>query len=468
MSDAAQIKRIEEAVARQRAYFRTGATKPVPVRVAALQRLKAEIKAREPQLLAALKADLHKSAHESYMCELGLNLDELGYLIRKTPQWARPQRRPTPLVQYVSRSYEIPEPYGVVLVMSPWNYPYLLSLDPLFGAVAAGNCVILKPSAYSPHTSHAMAELIAAVFPPDWVTVIEGGREQNSALLEQRFDHIFFTGSVAVGKLVMEKASRTLTPVTLELGGKSPVIVDRTADLPLTAKRLAWGKLLNAGQTCVAPDYVLVDRRVKERLVAELEKQFRRMLGDDPTSNPNFVRIVNAKHFARLQGLIEGEKVLYGGGNRPDPHGESGWIAPTLIEDTLHARSKPMQEEIFGPILPIIPYDRLSQALGFIVSREKPLALYLFTRSKKVKDKVFATCSFGGGCVNDTIIHLATSNMGFGGMGESGMGQYHGKTGFDAFSHYKSIVDKKTWIDVGMRYRPYTAFGGKLVEFFLK
>ena len=344
MSDPAQVKLIEETVARQRAYFRTGATKPVHVRTEALKRLRDEIRAREPELLAALKADLHKSAQESYMCELGLNLDELGYLIRKTPQWARPQHHPTPLVQYVSRSYEIAEPYGVVLVMSPWNYPYLLSLDPLFGAVAAGNCVILKPSAYSPHTSHAMAELIAAVFPPDWVTVIEGGREQNSALLEQRFDHIFFTGSVAVGKLVMEKASRYLTPVTLELGGKSPVIIDRTADIPLTARRLAWGKLLNAGQTCVAPDYVLVDRRVKDRLVEEVTKQFTKMLGDDPTANPDFVRIVNAKHFSRLQGLIEGENVICGGGSRPDPDGESGWIAPTLIEDTLKAESKAMQE----------------------------------------------------------------------------------------------------------------------------
>ena len=468
MSETAQEKLIRQTVARQRAFFRTGATRPVAVRLAALQKLKAEIKAREPQLLAALKADLHKSAHESYMCELGLNLDELGYLIRKTPQWARPQRRPTPLVQYVSKSYELPEPYGVVLVMSPWNYPYLLSLDPLFGAVAAGNCVVLKPSAYSPNCSRAMAELIAAVFPPGWVTVIEGGREQNAALLEQKFDHIFFTGSVAVGRHVMEMASRNLTPVILELGGKSPVIVDRTANIPLTAKRLAWGKLLNAGQTCVAPDYVLVDSRVKDRLVEELKKQFRRMLGDDPTSNPNFVRIVNAKHFARLQGLIEGEKVLYGGGNRPDPHGESGWIAPTLIEDTLHARSKPMQEEIFGPILPIIPYDRLSQALGFIVSREKPLALYLFTRSKKVKDKVFATCSFGGGCVNDTIIHLATHHMGFGGVGNSGMGSYHGKRSFDTFSHYRAIVDKATWLDLPMRYMPYKPLYDKMIRMFLK
>ncbi len=468
MSETAQEKLIRQTVARQRAFFRTGATRPVAVRLAALQKLKAEIKAREPQLLAALKADLHKSAHESYMCELGLNLDELGYLIRKTPQWARPQRRPTPLVQYVSKSYELPEPYGVVLVMSPWNYPYLLSLDPLFGAVAAGNCVVLKPSAYSPNCSRAMAELIAAVFPPGWVTVIEGGREQNAALLEQKFDHIFFTGSVAVGKYVMEMAAKTLTPVTLELGGKSPVIVDRTANIPLTAKRLAWGKLLNAGQTCVAPDYVLVDSRVKDRLVEELKKQFRRMLGDDPASNPNFVRIVNAKHFGRLQGLLEGETLLCGGGARPDPDGESGWIAPTLVEDTLRAESKPMQEEIFGPILPIIPYERLNQAIGFIVSRDKPLALYLFTRSRQVRDKVFSPCSFGGGCVNDTIIHLATHHMGFGGVGSSGMGSYHGKKSFDTFSHYRAIVDKATWLDLPMRYMPYKPLYDKMIRMFLK
>ena len=468
MSDPAQVRKIEEAVGRQRAWFRTGATRPVQVRVDALRRLKAEILAREPQLLAALKADLHKSAHESYMCELGLNLDELGYLIRKTPQWARPRLHPTPIVQFASNSYEVPEPYGVVLIMSPWNYPYLLSLDPLFGAVAAGNCVILKPSAYAPHTSRAMAELIEAVFPPEWVTVIEGGREQNSALLEQRFDHIFFTGSVVVGKLVMEKASRNLTPVTLELGGKSPVIVDRTANLPLTAKRLAWGKLLNAGQTCVAPDYVLVDRRVRDQLVEELKKQFVKMLGSAPTENGDFVRIVNRKHFNRLQGLLEGEEILYGGGHRDDPDGESGWIAPTLVADTLRAESKPMQEEIFGPILPIIPYDRLSQALGFIVSREKPLALYLFTRSRKVRDKVFSTCSFGGGCVNDTIIHLATHHMPFGGVGNSGMGGYHGKKSFETFSHYRSIVDKATWMDLPMRYMPYRSIYDKMILMFLK
>ena len=264
MSNATHVAKIEETVARQRAFFQTGATRPVAVRVAALKRLKKEIQAREQILLDALQADLHKSHFEGYMCELGLNLDELGYLARHVAEWSRPRRRPTPLAQFKSKSYELAEPYGVVLVMSPWNYPYLLSLDPLFGAVAAGNCVVLKPSAYAPNTSRAMAELIAAVFNPDWVTVIEGGREQNAALLEQRFDYIFFTGSVDVGKMVMEKASRHLTPVTLELGGKSPVIVDRTANIPLTAKRLAFGKLLNAGQTCVAPDYCLVDRKVRD------------------------------------------------------------------------------------------------------------------------------------------------------------------------------------------------------------
>lgn len=468
MSSAAHVAKIEETVARQRAFFNTGATRPVAVRVAALQRLKKEIKAREQILLDALLADLHKSHFEGYMCELGLNLDELGYLAKNIAKWSKPHRKPTPLAQFKSTSYELAEPYGVVLVMSPWNYPYLLSLDPLFGAVAAGNCVILKPSAYAPNTSRAMAQLIAAVFNPDWVTVIEGGREQNSALLEQRFDYIFFTGSVDVGKLVMEKAGKNLTPVTLELGGKSPVIVDATANIPLTARRLAFGKILNAGQTCVAPDYCLVDRKVKDQLVEELKLQFQKMLGEDPLANDNFVRIINRKHYNRLQGLLEGETILYGGGHRDDPDSDSGWIAPTLVADTLDAHSKPMGEEIFGPILPIIPYDGLDQAIHFVNRGEKPLALYLFTRSQRTKDRVLNHCSFGGGCINDTIIHLATHNMGFGGVGYSGMGSYHGKKSFDTFSHYRAIVDKATWIDLPMRYQPYTKINDKLIRMFLK
>ncbi|MBR5533296.1 MAG: aldehyde dehydrogenase [Ruminiclostridium sp.] len=468
MNQTTHTDMIQRIVARQRAYFRSGATRPVSARVKALKQLQREIKNREGILLDALKADLHKCHFEGYMCEVGMCLDELGYLIKNVSQWAKPQKRPTPLAQFKSKSYELPEPYGVTLVMAPWNYPILLSLDPVFGAVAAGNCVILKPSAYAPHTSRALANLIAAVFDPGWVTVVEGGREENSALLEERFDYIFFTGSVDVGKLVMEKASRHLTPVTLELGGKSPVIVDKTANIPLTAKRLAFGKVLNAGQTCVAPDYCLVDRQVKDQLVAELKKQFVRMLGTEPTENDNLVRIVNRKHFNRLQGLLEGEEILFGGDRRNDPNGESGWLAPTLVADTLEATSKPMGEEIFGPILPIIPYDDLDQAIDFIRDREKPLALYLFTKSKRVKEKVFNTCSFGGGCVNDVIIHLATHHMGFGGVGHSGMGSYHGKKSFDCFTHYRSIVDKATWMDLPMRYQPYKKVNEKLIRMFLK
>ncbi len=462
------VETIEKIVARQRAYFRTGATRPTSVRLKALERLRAEIVARETILLDALWADLHKSHFEGYMCEVGLALDELRYLIKKLPRWARPQGKPTPLAQFAAKSYELPEPYGVTLIMSPWNYPCLLSLDPLFGAVAAGNCVVLKPSAYAPNVSHALADLIAAVFPPEWVDVIEGGRAQNSALLEQRFDYIFFTGSVDVGKLVMEKASKHLTPVTLELGGKSPVIVDRTANIPLTAKRLAFGKLLNAGQTCVAPDYCLVDQAVKDELVAQLKKQFVRMLGKRPMENPEFVRIINRKHFDRLQGLLEGEHILFGGGHRDDPKGESGWIAPTLVADTLQANSKPMGEEIFGPILPIIPYERLDQAITFVNDREKPLALYLFTKSKRTVDQVMGHCSFGGGCVNDTVIHLANHHMGFGGVGASGMGSYHGKQSFDTFTHYRSIVDKATWMDLPMRYLPYRKVNERLLRMVLK
>ncbi len=468
MNQTTHIDMIHRTVARQRAYFRTGATRPVSARVKALKKLQREIRNREGILLDALKADLHKCHMEGYMCEVGMCLDELGYLIKNVPQWAKPQKRPTPMAQFKSKSYELPEPYGLTLVMAPWNYPILLSLDPLFGAVAAGNCVILKPSAYAPHTSRALANLIAAVFDPGWVTVIEGGREQNSALLEERFDYIFFTGSVDVGKLVMEKASRHLTPVTLELGGKSPVIVDKTANIPLTAKRLAFGKILNAGQTCVAPDYCLVDRQVKDQLVAELKKQFVRMLGTEPTENDHLVRIINRKHFNRLQGLLDGEEILFGGGHRDDPDGESGWIAPTLIADTLEANSKPMGEEIFGPILPVIPYDDLDQAIDFVRDREKPLALYLFTKSRRVKEKVFNSCSFGGGCVNDVIIHLATHHMGFGGVGSSGMGSYHGKKSFDCFTHYRAIVDKATWLDLPMRYQPYKKANDKLIRMFLK
>ena len=458
---------IETIVQAQREYFATGATLPVTLRKEALIRLQAEIRRREDILCEAMRQDLNKSHYESYMCEIGLVLDELGHTIHKMEKWARPKRAATPLAQFSARSYMMKEPYGLTLVMAPWNYPFLLSMDPVIGAIAAGNCVVLKPSAYAPATSRAMAELIAAVFDPRWVAVVEGGRKENSALLDQKFDYIFFTGGVTVGKLVMEKASQHLTPVTLELGGKSPVIVDETADIPLTARRLAFGKVLNAGQTCVAPDYLLVQRSVKDKLVEELKKQFVKMLGEDPLHNPDFVRIINRKHFERLQGLLADETLLYGGQTRADE--VSGWVAPTLVDACDPEHCKPMQEEIFGPILPVIPYDTLEEAIAFVNARPKPLALYLFTKSKHAREQVLRRCRYGGGCVNDTIIHLATHEMPFGGVGNSGMGGYHGKFSFDTFSHTKSIVDKACWIDLPLRYFPYTSkLYDKMIHLFLR
>lgn len=456
---------IQKIVAAQREYFASGVTLPPPVRRQILCKLRTAIQTHESEIQQALHQDLNKCGFESYMAEIGMVLDELTYAIHHLVRWAKAQFVPTPLAQFPSRSAILREPYGVTLIMAPWNYPFLLSMDPLIGAVAAGNCVVLKPSAYAPATSAIMAKLIAEVFPPQWVTTVEGGREENTQLLEQRFDFIFFTGSAAVGRMVMEKAARWPAPVILELGGKSPVIVGETANIPLTAKRIAFGKLLNAGQTCVAPDYILVQRSVRDQLVQELKKQFAAMLGSDPLNNPDYVRIVNQKHFDRLLGLLEGEDILYGGASRPGD--SSGWIEPTLIADTLQGRSKPMQEEIFGPILPIIPFDTLNEAIHFVNQREKPLALYLFTQCRAARHAVIAHCSFGGGCINDTVIHLASHHMGFGGVGASGLGSYHGKRSFDAFSHEKSIVRKFCWLDLPMRYQPYTRTHEKFVRFFL-
>lgn len=449
MSTPEHVAMIEATVARQRAFFQTGATRPVAVRVAALHKLKREMQARETILLDALYADLHKSHAEGYMCELGLNLDELGYLARKLPQWAKPQRHPTPLAQFYSSSYQLAEPYGVVLVMSPWNYPYLLSLDPLFGAIAAGNCVVLKPSAYAPNTSRAMAELIAAVFPPDWVTVIQGGREQNAALLEQKFDYIFFTGSVDVGKMVMEKASRHLTPVTLELGGRSPVILAPDADVELAAARIAWGKFLNAGQTCVAPDHVWVPEGMAEPFVAALARQITRFYGENPLAGEGLPRIVNRRHFDRLAGLLSGGRIAVGG--QTDPEGLR--IAPTVLVDVPEG-SPVLEEEIFGPILPVLLYRSLPELVEAQRQKPRPLALYLFTRSRSVERAVLEALPFGGGCVNDTVVHLADPRLPFGGVGNSGMGACHGKAGFDAFTHEKSVL-KKGRLDIPVRYPPY-------------
>lgn len=454
---------IKTIVTTQRTWFQTGATLPVCTRIQALMRLKKCILAHEGEISAALKADLGKSSFESYMCETGLVLSEITYMLRHIRTLAREKTVATPLSQFHSRSYRKPSPYGVVLIMSPWNYPFLLTMDPLVDALAAGNTVVLKPSAYSPHTSELIARIIGKCFAPELVSVVTGGREENTCLLKERFDYIFFTGSQNVGREVMKQAAAHLTPVTLELGGKSPCIVDKTADIRLAARRIVFGKFLNCGQTCVAPDYIYCDETVKDRLVTAIKREITRQLGADPLAREDYGKIINEKHFHRLLNLIDYDKVTAGG--TADIVRQR--IAPTLMEDVTFS-DPVMQEEIFGPVLPVLTYRSLQEAVRVINSRPHPLALYLFTRDKLTAQKVMARCGFGGGCINDTVIHLATSHMGFGGFGESGMGAYHGKDGFQTFSHNKSIVDKKLWLDLPMRYQPYRQVYDRLVHLFLR
>ena len=450
-------------VARQRAFFSSGVTIPVEKRIQMLTKLHSAIQTYEPEICAALKTDLGKSSSESFLCEIGMTLSELTYLIKHLRRWCKPQRHHTDLVHFHAKSFSLLEPYGVVLVMSPWNYPFLLTIDPLAGAIAAGNCCIVKPSAYSPATSAVMKKLIESVFPPEYVTVVEGGRKENAQLLEERFDYIFFTGGASVGKLVMEKAAAHLTPVSLELGGKSPCVIDISADLKLAATRLAFGKWLNCGQTCVAPDYVLIDRRVKDTFLTFLKDAISKMYGAEPLNNPDYGKIINRKHFDRLLGLIDPEKLVIGGKNDPN----ALRIEPTVL-DGVTGEEPVMQEEIFGPILPILTYESLEEAEQFIRQREKPLALYLFTRRKEVETRFLHHVSFGGGCINDTIIHLATSEMGFGGVGHSGMGSYHGYKSMQTFSHEKSIVKKYSWLDLPLRYQPYKPIHLKLARLFMR
>ncbi len=456
----AEIKRI---VKEQRSFFAAGATLPVEARVQALTRLKACILKRENEINEAVKKDLGKSAFETYMCETGLVLSELTYMLRHIYSYTKEKTVRTPLAQFHSRSFKKPSPYGVTLIMSPWNYPFLLTIDPLIDAIAAGNTAVIKPSAYSPHTSQLILELLAECFEEKYVAVIMGGRAENSCLLHEHFDYIFFTGSQAVGKEVMRCASAHLTPVTLELGGKSPCIVEKSANLKLAARRIVFGKYLNCGQTCVAPDYIYCDRSIKERLLKEIKKQIQKQYGKQPLTREGYGKIINEKHFDRILGLIDKNKVICGG--HADRCGLQ--IEPTVMDNVTFADAV-MQEEIFGPVMPILTYDSLEEAVRNINSLPHPLALYIFTNNKMKAAQITSRCCFGGGCINDTIIHLATSEMGFGGFGASGMGSYHGKSGFDTFTHYKSIVDKKTWLDLPMRYQPYKKVHEKLLHIFLK
>lgn len=453
---------IHEIVESEKHFFRTGVTRGVDFRIDMLKKFRKAIIENDELISAALKADLNKQPFESYMCETGLLLEEINFHIKRLKKWSKTRRVKSGIGQLPGKSYVCPEPYGVVLIMAPWNYPVQLCLMPLVGAISAGNCAVVKPSAYAPESSRVISKLIESAFPTGFVTAVEGGRDANKALLDEPFDYIFFTGSVAVGKTVMEAAAKRLTPVTLELGGKSPIIVDETANLPLAARRIAFGKVLNAGQTCVAPDYLMIEKSVEAPFIEEYKKALADFFPDGDMSG--MVRIINDKHFERVCNILDNSGNVVIGGARD---AETRFIEPAVLTD-VPIDSPAMQQEIFGPVLPVLPYEKLDDCIDFIRSRPKPLALYIFSENKMNQEKVLNSCSFGGGCINDTIIHLATTHMPFGGVGNSGMGSYHGKKSFDTFTHARSIVKKSTWLDLPMRYHPYSEKKLGIIKRFMK
>lgn len=444
------MREYEEILSRQRAYFREGHTRPLSFRLRQLSLLQHALHACEPALLEALRADLGKASFEGYETELGLLLEELRFAKKNLASWMRPERVRTSLLHAPSSSVIVKEPLGVVLILSPWNYPLQLTIAPLIAALAAGNCAVVKPSRYAPKTAAVIEKMLSSCFPPELVCVVQGGRAENEALLSLRFDHIFFTGSPKVGRVVMRAAAEHLTPVTLELGGKSPCLLDETADLAVAARRIAWGKGLNAGQTCVAPDYLLVPAKKVEAFVHAYRKAVRRFYGDDPVQNPEYPRIITDRHFERLSGLMESGRVLYGG--RKDAGLRK--IEPTLLTGVT-LESPVMGEEIFGPLLPVLPYESVEEAFGIIARFERPLAFYLFTKDKALAKRALQEVPFGGGCINDTVIHLSNPRLPFGGVGESGMGAYHGKKGFDTLTHEKSVLIHSQKLDIPFRYPPY-------------
>lgn len=454
---------ITEIVKAQRSFFESGKTLSTAFRKEALIKLETAIKNHEQEIISALQEDLGKSLQESYMCEYGLALSELTYMKKHFKRYARKKRATSPMTNFPSSSYIYKVPYGNVLIMSPWNYPFLLTIDPLIDAIAAGNTAVVKPSAYSPKTSAVMYRIIEEAFEPEYVAMILGGRSENQTLLDEKFDFIFFTGSQAVGREVMGKAAKHLTPVSLELGGKSPCIIDEDANIRLAAKRVVFGKYLNCGQTCVAPDYIICHKNIKDEFIEAVKAEISKQYGDDALNNESYGKIINEKHFSRIVGLIDEKKVVYGG--RSDASRLK--IEPTVI-DRVTWEDAIMQQEIFGPLMPILTFDKLDELLDSINCGAHPLAFYYFSKNISKAKAVVARCRFGGGCINDTIVHLATPHMPFGGVGESGMGNYHGKYGFDTFSHSKSIVNKKQWLDVNMRYQPYDKTKLKILKMFLK
>ena len=450
----------------QKQFFETGRTRDLAFRICQLQLLADAMRKNETVLEEALKKDLGKSAFESYATEIGFVLADIRYTIQNLQKWSAPKRVRTPLYLFPGKSKIQKEPYGSVLILGPYNYPVQLLAEPLVGAIAAGNCAVLKPSELTPHVSKAMYQIVHSTFKEEYIACVEGGVEVNQELLSQKFDYIFFTGSERVGRIVMKAAAENLTPVTLELGGKSPVIIEKTANIKEAARRIAWGKLMNAGQTCVAPDYVLVDESRKQQFLTEMKTAFSHLYGKEIKKNPDFGRIVNERHMERLQKILEQDaKYLFCGG-RADTL--QRYIEPAILDLGKDQNAASMQEELFGPILPVLSYHKLEDAVRFVNKRAKPLALYLFTKKRSAEKFVLERVSLGGVCVNDTISHLINPDLPFGGVGASGMGQYHGKYSFDTFTHEKSVFYKPADWNLPVCYPPFTKGKMNLVKFFLK
>lgn len=450
----------------QKQFFETGRTRDLAFRICQLQLLADAMRKNETVLEEALKKDLGKSAFESYATEIGFVLADIRYTIQNLQKWSAPKRVRTPLYLFPGKSKIQKEPYGSVLILGPYNYPVQLLAEPLVGAIAAGNCAVLKPSELTPHVSEAMYQIVHSTFKEEYIACVEGGVEVNQELLSQKFDYIFFTGSERVGRIVMKAAAENLTPVTLELGGKSPVIIEKTANIKEAARRIAWGKLMNAGQTCVAPDYVLVDESRKQQFLTEMKTAFSHLYGKEIKKNPHFGRIVNERHMERLQKILEQDaKYLFCGG---EADALQRYIEPAILDLGKDQNAASMQEELFGPILPVLSYHKLEDAVRFVNKRAKPLALYLFTKKRSAEKFVLERVSSGGVCVNDTISHLINPDLPFGGVGASGMGQYHGKYSFDTFTHEKSVFYKPADWNLPVCYPPFTKGKMNLVKFFLK
>jgi aldehyde dehydrogenase (NAD+) len=454
---------VGKIIEQQHQFFRSGATRNIDFRIRQLAVLKQAIKSNENLILEALYQDLHKSQYEAFTTEIGIVYNDIGQIIKNVRRWAKPQKVKTPLSLLGAGSYVYPEPYGTVLIIGPYNYPMNLIFEPLMGVIAAANCAVIKPSEMSPHVSEVVAKIIKENFAEDFIRVVEGDKEVTEALINAPFDYIFFTGSARVGKIVLEAAAKNLIPVTLELGGKSPCIVDKTADINTAAKKIVWGKFSNAGQTCVAPDYLVVHQTVKKPLLEAITKYIECFYGKKPEDSPDYGRIINTAHTERLARLIDKAKVLTGGEYDIQQH----YIAPTVLDKTSWD-DEVMQDEIFGPLLPVIEYDDLAGVIEKINSKPKPLGLYLFSKDKTVEEKVISSISYGGGCLNEVLLHVGNSNLPFGGVGASGLGAYHGKTSFETFSHQKSILKRNFNINAMMSCPPYTSQQLNMVRKFLK